>query len=111
MPASPRATGCERQLLAVRGCRSVRKADMIHNAYQPHMEVDAQTYAVRADGELLVCEPLAELPLAQRYFLLGALPVESIGVFPCDSVANNASRNPGLFVMPAEAGVQRDTTC
>ncbi|MFP5506515.1 MAG: urease subunit alpha, partial [Gammaproteobacteria bacterium] len=61
--------GLERRLVAVRGCRSVRKTDMVHNAWQPHMEVDAQTYAVRADGELLVCEPLAELPLAQRYFL------------------------------------------
>ena len=49
--------------------RSVRKADLIHNNLQPHMEVDAQTYAVRADGVLLTCEPLAELPLAQRYFL------------------------------------------
>ena len=61
--------GLDRRLVAVRGCRSVRKADMVHNAWMPHMEVDAQTYAVRADGELLVCEPLAELPLAQRYFL------------------------------------------
>ncbi|MFZ5619600.1 MAG: urease subunit alpha [Pseudomonadota bacterium] len=61
--------GLDRRLVAVHGCRSVRKADMVHNAWMPHMEVDAQTYAVRADGELLVCEPLAELPLAQRYFL------------------------------------------
>jgi urease subunit alpha len=53
----------------VRDCRSVRKRDLIHNQYQPHMEVDPQTYAVRADGELLVCEPASELPLAQRYFL------------------------------------------
>ena len=61
--------GLDRRLVAVRGCRSVRKTDMVHNAWMPHMDVDAQTYAVRADGELLVCEPLAELPLAQRYFL------------------------------------------
>ena len=42
---------------------------MILNSFQPDVDVDPQTYAVRADGELLVCEPLAELPLAQRYFL------------------------------------------
>ncbi|BBT39907.1 urease subunit alpha [Pseudomonas putida] len=52
-----------------RGCRRVRKADMVHNSLQPLIEVDAQTYQVRADGELLVCEPARELPLAQRYFL------------------------------------------
>ncbi|WP_176517959.1 hypothetical protein, partial [Pseudomonas faucium] len=46
-----------------------RKADMLHNTLQPLIEVDAQTYQVRADGELLVCEPARELPLAQRYFL------------------------------------------
>ncbi|WP_194791957.1 urease subunit alpha [Pseudomonas sp. UFMG81] len=51
------------------GCRRVRKADMVHNTLQPLIEVDAQTYQVRADGELLVCEPATELPLAQRYFL------------------------------------------
>jgi urease subunit alpha len=56
-------------LSAVRGCRSVRKADMVHNAYTPVMEIDAQTYAVRADGQLLTCEPASVLPMAQRYFL------------------------------------------
>jgi urease subunit alpha len=56
-------------LAAVRDCRSIRKRDMVHNSYQPHMEVDPQTYQVRADGELLICEPAAVLPLAQRYFL------------------------------------------
>ena len=50
-------------------CRSVSKASMILNDYQPDISVDAQTYQVRADGELLVCEPAAELPLAQKYFL------------------------------------------
>ncbi len=59
----------ERRLVAVRGCRTVTKADMIHNHYQPHMEVDSETYEVRADGQLLTCEPADELPLAQRYFL------------------------------------------
>ncbi len=61
--------GLGKRLVAVRGTRSVRKADLVHNNLQPHMEVDPQTYAVRADGELLTCEPLAELPLTQRYFL------------------------------------------
>jgi urease subunit alpha len=58
-----------KRLVAVRGTRSVRKADLVHNNLQPHMEVDPQTYAVRADGVLLTCAPLAELPLTQRYFL------------------------------------------
>ncbi|MFV3314735.1 urease subunit alpha [Pseudomonas sp. NY15374] len=59
-----------RSLIGVtRGCRRVRKADMVHNGLQPLIEVDAQTYQVRADGQLLVCEPASELPLAQRYFL------------------------------------------
>lgn len=59
----------ERRLVAVKNCRSVTKADMVHNAYQPHMEVDPETYEVRADGQLLTCEPAKELPMAQRYFL------------------------------------------
>jgi urease subunit alpha len=54
---------------AVKGMRKLRKADMIHNSYAPTMEVDAETYEVRADGELLVCEPADVLPMAQRYFL------------------------------------------
>ena len=58
-----------KRLSAVKGCRTVRKADMVHNAYTPVMEIDAQTYAVRADGQLLTCEPATELPMAQRYFL------------------------------------------
>jgi urease subunit alpha len=53
----------------VRGCRSVKKAHMVHNAYTPVMEIDPQTYTVRADGQLLTCEPAKELPMAQRYFL------------------------------------------
>ncbi|WP_020682308.1 urease subunit alpha [Marinobacterium rhizophilum] len=53
----------------VRHCRSVTKNDMVHNSYQPVIEVDSQTYQVRADGRLLVCEPAAVLPMAQRYFL------------------------------------------
>ncbi|MFJ4374628.1 urease subunit alpha [Pseudomonas japonica] len=51
------------------GCRTVRKDDMVHNGLMPNIEVDSQTYQVRADGELLVCEPATVLPMAQRYFL------------------------------------------
>ena len=42
---------------------------MVHNSYTPLMQIDAQTYEVRADGELLTCQPAAVLPMAQRYFL------------------------------------------
>jgi urease subunit alpha len=63
------ALGLRKPLAAVRGCRGVKKADMVHNAKAPRMQIDAQTYEVRADGELLTCEPAAMLPLAQRYFL------------------------------------------
>lgn len=61
--------GLQRAVSAVRGCRAVKKADMVHNGYTPRMQVDAQTYAVRADGQLLSCEPAEVLPMAQRYFL------------------------------------------
>ena len=57
------------RLSAVSNTRNLRKHDMIHNHWLPDIEVDPQTYQVRADGELLTCEPAAELPLAQRYFL------------------------------------------
>jgi urease subunit alpha len=63
------AIGLAKRTVAVRDCRAIRKADMIHNGAQPRMEVDPQTYEVRADGELLTCEPAEELPLTQRYFL------------------------------------------
>jgi len=65
----PEVLGLRKTVAAVRGCRSVKKADMVHNAYAPRMEVDAQTYEVRADGQLLTCEPAQVLPMAQRYFL------------------------------------------
>ncbi len=61
--------GLNSLISAVKGCRSVKKTDMIHNNYMPIIEVDSQTYEVRADGELLTCEPAKILPLAQRYFL------------------------------------------
>ena len=53
----------------VKGCRTVKKKDMLLNDWQPNLEVDPQTYQVRADGELLTCEPADILPMAQRYFL------------------------------------------
>ncbi len=55
--------------VAVENCRSVTKKDMVHNTATPDIHVDPETYEVRADGELLTCEPATELPLAQRYFL------------------------------------------
>jgi urease subunit alpha len=61
--------GLHKTLSAVKNIRSIGKRDMIHNDYAPHMEVDAQTYAVRADGHLLTCEPAVSLPMTQRYFL------------------------------------------
>ncbi len=61
--------GLRKRTVAVSGTRNIGKADMIRNDYRPRIEVDPQTYQVRADGELLVCDPMSELPLAQRYFL------------------------------------------
>jgi urease subunit alpha len=61
--------GLTKRLSAVRNIRSVRKQHMVHNSYTPKMEIDAQTYTVRADGQLLTCEPATVLPMAQRYFL------------------------------------------
>jgi urease subunit alpha len=61
--------GLRRELIAVAGTRSVRKQDMRLNDAMPKIEVDPETYEVRADGALLVCEPAAELPMTQRYFL------------------------------------------
>jgi len=66
---TPERLGLRKRAVAVRGCRTVRKADMVHNAYLPVMEIDPQTYEVRADGQLLTCEPASVLPMAQRYFL------------------------------------------
>ncbi len=61
--------GLTRPLEAVRGTRGLGKRHMIHNDYLPRIDVDPETYEVRADGELLVCEPAKVLPMAQRYFL------------------------------------------
>jgi urease subunit alpha len=65
----PDRLGLRKRAVAVANTRQIGKADLIHNAATPHIEVDPETYEVRADGELLVCEPAQELPLAQRYFL------------------------------------------
>jgi len=61
--------GLAKTLVAVRGIRTLSKADMVLNALTPRMQVDAETYEVRADGDLLTCEPASVLPMAQRYFL------------------------------------------
>ncbi|WGM40748.1 urease subunit alpha [Caulobacter sp. NIBR1757] len=62
--------GTDKQMLAVENVRGgISKADMIHNDALPHIEVDPETYEVRADGMLLTCEPATVLPMAQRYFL------------------------------------------
>ena len=61
--------GLHKRIAAVKNCRTVQKQHMVHNHYAPKMEVDAQTYHVRADGVLLTCEPASVLPMAQRYFL------------------------------------------
>ena len=58
-----------KRAVAVKNCRSIGKKDMIHNWATPDIQVDPETYEVRADGELLTCEPAEVLPLAQRYFL------------------------------------------
>ena len=55
--------------MAVKNTRNIDKSHLIHNTATPHMEVNPETYEVRADGELLTCEPAMELPMAQRYFL------------------------------------------
>lgn len=65
----PARLGLGKRAVAVRNCRTIAKGDMVLNNATPRLEVDAETYEVRADGELLTCEPLSELPLAQRYFL------------------------------------------
>jgi urease subunit alpha len=65
----PERLGLERMILPARGIRSVDKSRMVHNSATPHIEVDPETYEVRADGVHLTCEPATVLPLAQRYFL------------------------------------------
>jgi urease subunit alpha len=64
-----RRLGLRRMLAPVAGTRTIGKRDMVHNDATPVIEVDAETYEVRADGVLLTCEPVLELPMAQRFFL------------------------------------------
>ena len=61
--------GLAKTTMPVENTRTISKADMVHNAYCPDIEVNPETYEVRADGELLTCEPAKELPMAQRYFM------------------------------------------
>ena len=61
--------GVDKKFVAVEKTRSIDKKSMIHNDATPNIEVDAETYEVRADGELLTCAPADVLPMAQRYFL------------------------------------------
>ncbi|MGJ8581870.1 MAG: urease subunit alpha [Psychromonas sp.] len=65
----PEVAGMTRLVGVCKNTRNIGKKDMIHNDWMPHIEVDSQTYEVRANGELLTCEPATELPLAQRYTL------------------------------------------
>ncbi len=65
----PEKLGLKSLIGRVEGCRHITKSSMIHNNYVPHIELDPQTYIVKADGVPLVCEPATELPMAQRYFL------------------------------------------
>ena len=65
----PEQLGLKKKIGVVKGCREVQKTDLIHNDYLPNIEVDAQNYQVKADGQLLWCEPAEVLPMAQRYFL------------------------------------------
>ncbi len=61
--------GLRKHIATVKACRTVKKQHMVHNHYAPTMQIDAQTYQVRADGELLTCEPAVRLPMTQWYFL------------------------------------------
>jgi len=65
----PEQLGLKKQIGVVKGCRTVQKTDLVHNGYLPDIDVDPQTYQVKADGVLLWCEPAETLPMAQRYFL------------------------------------------
>jgi len=65
----PEALGLKKKIAVAKGCRDVQKTDLIHNDYLPNIDVDPQTYQVKADGVLLWCEPAQTLPMAQRYFL------------------------------------------
>jgi urease subunit alpha len=61
--------GLGKQMVQIKNVRGLRKTDMVRNAAMPHVEVDPQTFEVRADGELLMCPPATKVPLARRYML------------------------------------------
>jgi urease subunit alpha len=61
--------GLRKEAVAVTGTRGIGKADMVMNDAMPEIDVNPETYEVRANGELLTCEPASELPMAQRYFM------------------------------------------
>jgi urease subunit alpha len=61
--------GLQKNVAVAKDIRRIRKQHLVHNDYLPKMEIDPQTYAVRADGQLLTCDPATVLPMAQRYFL------------------------------------------
>ena len=65
----PASLGLKKLTVAVKNCRKISKRDMVNNDALPKMEVDPETYEVRADGQLLTCAPATILPMAQRYFL------------------------------------------
>jgi urease subunit alpha len=65
----PERLGLARRAVAVQGCRTVRKQHMVLNDWMPRIEVDPETYEVRANGELLTCDPAVEVAMGQRYFL------------------------------------------
>ena len=65
----PEQLGLQKLLVAVRNCRGLSKAAMVHNGYLPRLEIDPETYVVKADGQVLTCDPAPRLSLAQRYFL------------------------------------------
>ena len=62
-------SGIMKELLPVKNIRNISKKDMVHNSYSPNIEVNPETYEVKADGEIITCEPAESLPLAQRYFM------------------------------------------
>ena len=62
-------SGINKELLPVKNIRNISKKDMVHNNYCPNIEVNPETYEVKADGEIITCEPAETLPLAQRYFM------------------------------------------
>jgi urease subunit alpha len=65
----PARLGLQKRSVAVKNCRGLTKRSMVNNDYCPRIEVDPETYQVRADGQLLTCEPARTLAMAQRYFL------------------------------------------